>query len=192
MKKIDVNHFFEKFPIEPEAQLELLEEYHNKYPASHFVTFFYSKMLQERIPRKYELYKSKFLRSILNRNEFYNSKLEYFPIEYLPARDTTGDKPDEIAVLVEQLQQNIPKIKFDPDKHDADMNFAEQGEIEDIEFLSETLAMVYAKQGYTGTAIQMLKKLIVLNPEKNAYFAALIEEVKNLTNHSQYLVENNH
>ncbi|MCL2247201.1 MAG: hypothetical protein FWC10_08860 [Lentimicrobiaceae bacterium] len=174
MKKIEINKFFENFPIEPESQLALLQKYHEKYPASHFVTFFYLKMLQEKSPKVYEAVKSKLLLSILNRSEFHNCKLEYFT-----ANETEEDKIDEIAFLAAQLQQNIPKIKFDPSKHNADINLAEFGEIEDIEFISETLAMVYADQGYSGKAIQMIKKLIVHYPEKNTYFAALIEKVKN-------------
>ena len=188
MKIIEINSFFKNLPLEPNAQIALLEEYHHKYPASHFVTFFYLKMLQEKNPKKYETLKSKLLLSILNRQLFKESKLEYFPVDYFTTAETTEDKPDEIAVLAEQLQQNIPKIKFDPTKHNADINLAELGEIEDIDFISETLAMVYAAQGYSGKAIKMLKKLMLLYPEKNAYFAALIENVK--TSISQE--ENNH
>ena len=187
MKKIEINNFFENFPVTPEMQLTLLEEHHRKYPASHFVTFFYLKMLQEKNPRKYDSLKSKLLLSILNRKAFQESNLEYFktpePIE---------DFSNEIAILAEQLQQNTPKIKFDPAKHNADIDLTEFGEIEDIEFITETLAMVYAEQGYSGKATQMLKKLMLLFPEKNTYFAALIENVKNSVNHSQNLEENNH
>jgi len=187
MKKIEINKFFENFPLEPELQMALLEKYHQKYPASHFVNFFYLKMLQEKSPKKYESLKSKLLLSIFNRRNFHACKLEYFTTEEFPETQI-----DEIAILATQLQQNIPKIKFDPDKHNVALNLAELGEMEDIEFISETLAMVYADQGYTGKAVQMLKKLMLQNPEKNAYFAALIENVKNSVTQNQNLEENNH
>jgi len=187
MRKININHFFENFPVEPEAQLALLEKYHQKYPASHFVTFFYLKMLQERSPKKYEELKSKLLLSIPDRTAFHNCKLEYFTND-----DPQEEEIDEIAFLAAQLQQNIPKIKFDPNKHNAETNLAELGEIEDIEFISETLAMVYADQGYTGKATQMIKKLMVQNPEKNTYFAALIETLKNSVSQNKNLEESNH
>ena len=186
MKKIEINKYFENLPIEPEAQLAVLEQYHHKYPASHFVTFFYLKMLQEKSPKKYEEVKSKLLLSILNRKEFHHCKLEYFT-----TNEIEEEKIDEIAFLAAQLQQNIPKIKFDPDKHNAEINLAELGEIEDIEFISETLAMVYAEQGYTGKAVSMIKKLMVQYPEKNTYFAALIETVKKSVNDNKNLEENN-
>jgi hypothetical protein len=192
MKNIAINHFFENFPLEPDVQLDLLEAYHQKYSASHFITFFYLKMLQERYPNQYEAIKSKLLLTIPSRTVFHHCKLEYFSEEYFPTTNITEDKPDEIATLAAQLQQNIPKIKFNPDIHNADINLAELGEIEDIEFISETLAIVYAEQGYTGKASQMLKKLMLLYPEKNAYFAALIETVKSSINSNQNLEENNH
>jgi hypothetical protein len=187
MKNVEINQFFENFPIEPELQLALLEKYHQEYPASHFITFFYLKILQETSPRKYESLKSKLLLSILNRHAFHNCKLEYFSTPKF-----SKEKIDEIAVLATQLEQNIPKIKFDPDRHNAKINLAEVGEIEDIEFISETLAMVYANQGCTGKAVQMVKKLILQNPEKNVYFAALIENIKKSINQNQNLEENNH
>ncbi|MCL1850624.1 MAG: hypothetical protein FWF70_04385 [Bacteroidetes bacterium] len=187
MKKIEINNYFENFPLEPEAQMALLEKYHQRYPASHFVTFFYLKMLQERTPKKYDELKSKLLLSILNRSEFHNCKLEYFT-----ANEVQEENIDEIAVLAAQLQQNIPKIKFDPEKHNADMNLAESGETEDIEFISETLAIVYAAQGYTGKAVKIIKKLMLQNPEKNTYFAALIETLKKSVNQSKNLEESNH
>ncbi|MDR2971893.1 MAG: hypothetical protein LBU83_08205 [Bacteroidales bacterium] len=186
MEIIDVNRFFENFPIEPRAQVELLENYYHIYPASNFITFFYLKILQERYPKKYESLKSKLLLSIFNRKGFHNSKLEYFT-----SYQKDEVKVDEIALLADQLQQNIPKIKFDPEKHNADINLAEWGEIEDVVFISETLAMVYANQGYTGKAVQLLKKLMLNNPEKNTYFAALIETVKNSVTQNQNLEENN-
>jgi len=186
MKKIEINNYFDNFPIEPELQLALLEKYHQKYPASHFVTFFYLKMLQERNPKKYEAIKSKLLLSIPNRTEFHNCKLEYFT-----THEMKEENIDEIAFLTAQLQQNIPKIKYDPQKHNAEINLAEFGEIEDIEFISETLAMVYADQGYTGKAVQIIKKLMLQNPEKNTYFAALIENLKNSINSNKNLEESN-
>jgi len=187
MKKIEINKFFENFPIEPESQLAWLEKYHQKYSASHFVTFLYLKMLQDRTPKKYETLKAKLLLSIPNKSMFHNCKLEYFIAE-----KPEEDKIDEIAFLAEQLQQNIPKIKFNPEKHNAEINLAELGEIEDIEFISETLAMVYAEQGYVGKAVQMIKKLMYQNPEKNTYFAALIENVKNSVNPNKNLENSNH
>ena len=44
--------------------------------------------------------------------------------------------------------------------------------------ISETLAVLMEKQGHIDKAIEMYEKLSLINPEKSAYFAALIEKLK--------------
>lgn len=53
---------------------------------------------------------------------------------------------------------------------------AENGSILD-EFCTETLALIYIEQGYYEQAKYIYSKLILRYPEKNAYFAALIEKL---------------
>ena len=48
----------------------------------------------------------------------------------------------------------------------------------DRTLVSETLAEIYAEQELYPRAIEIYKKLILLYPEKSAYFASLIEKVK--------------
>lgn len=47
-----------------------------------------------------------------------------------------------------------------------------------MEFVTETLAGIYADQGYYDKAIEVYAKLILLYPEKSAYFASLVNEIK--------------
>ena len=54
-----------------------------------------------------------------------------------------------------------------------------QPEAEDMpEFYTETLAGIYADQGYPEQARKIYSKLILAYPEKNAYFAALIRKLE--------------
>ena len=46
-----------------------------------------------------------------------------------------------------------------------------------MDFISETLAGIYAEQGYPAQAREIYEKLILAYPEKSAYFAALIEKL---------------
>jgi len=49
--------------------------------------------------------------------------------------------------------------------------------IPDESFYTETLAAIYAEQGYYEQAKRIYSKLLLVYPEKNAYFAALIEKL---------------
>ncbi len=48
------------------------------------------------------------------------------------------------------------------------------------EIVSETLARIYIEQQHYARAKEVYEKLILLNPEKSNYFAALIKECKKL------------
>ena len=48
----------------------------------------------------------------------------------------------------------------------------------DEDFYTETLGKIYAEQGFSQRALEVYEKLILLYPEKSAYFAAPIEEIK--------------
>ena len=54
-----------------------------------------------------------------------------------------------------------------------------EGELpeEDFDFCTETLAQIYAEQGYTDQARQIYSKLSLRYPEKSVYFASLIEKL---------------
>ena len=56
-------------------------------------------------------------------------------------------------------------------------NLAEKSNTEG-EIVTEAMAEVFAQQGKTGKAIEVYKKLSLLNPLKSAFFAAKIEQLK--------------
>ncbi len=49
-------------------------------------------------------------------------------------------------------------------------------------FYTETLAKIYTEQGYFIEAKKIYQQLLLNFPEKNAYFASLIEDLEKLTN----------
>lgn len=55
---------------------------------------------------------------------------------------------------------------------------AEKSVTENKEIISETLAQLYARQGYRDKAIAMYERLCLAFPDKSAYFAAEIEKIK--------------
>ena len=52
-----------------------------------------------------------------------------------------------------------------------------EGTSEDLGLYTETLAQIYAEQGYYEQAKLIYSKLILAYPEKSAYFASLIEKI---------------
>ena len=50
----------------------------------------------------------------------------------------------------------------------------------EMSFYTETLAQIYAEQGYYEQSKEIYSKLILAYPEKSAYFAALIQELEKI------------
>ena len=118
-----------------------------------------------------------------------------FPTEYnLETTDetdeTTGEtarsiqhKPDKKQTLIEKFleaQPKMPQVKVQDSE--SPMISEKQKELENDDFVTETLATIYAQQGYYKKAIQIFEKLSLKYPEKSTYFAAQIEKIKTLMN----------
>ena len=61
-------------------------------------------------------------------------------------------------------------------EHEEDLS---QQSIKDVEVATERLAEIYTLQGLDSKAIEIYEKLILKFPEKRAYFAEKIENIKN-------------
>jgi len=113
------------------------------------------------------------------------------PVEETPAKPSYyvvgGDyfSKEDFSEL-EQSGQAIETPVFNPIGLTLDMVQSpaelsvERKEYSEDDFLTETLATVYADQEFYTRAIEIYEKLILLYPEKSAYFATLIEKVNNI------------
>ena len=82
--------------------------------------------------------------------------------------------------------------EYDQARHEGDVIFSRAAfrqnkqvadytaPVPEYDFYTETLAQIYAEQGYYEQAKDIYAKLILAYPEKNAYFAALIEKIDEL------------
>jgi hypothetical protein len=80
--------------------------------------------------------------------------------------------------IIEKFIQEAPRISPQKNTFYSPVNMAKKSVQENDEFITETLARIYAKQGNISKAIRTYQKLSLKFPEKSSYFAALIEELK--------------
>ncbi|MDZ4716675.1 MAG: hypothetical protein SH819_14510 [Cytophagales bacterium] len=89
-----------------------------------------------------------------------------------------SSKAIEQHEIIDQFIKASPALpKAKKDLPDADL--AENSSSFSDHIVSETLVSILIKQGKKAKAIEMLKKLIWKYPQKKAYFAAQIEDLKN-------------
>ena len=73
------------------------------------------------------------------------------------------------------------RVVAQPGECDEDEQITTEAEFdEEDDLVSEELAEIYAQQGLKKEAIEIYRKLSLLNPKKSAYFADQIEKLKNL------------
>lgn len=95
-----------------------------------------------------------------------------------PKKRTRKDIDD----LIDKFISEEPKISRPSPKQDffSPVNKARQSVQEDDEFVTETLANIYLKQGSYAKAIKTYETLSLKFPEKKLYFAARIKEIKKI------------
>ena len=96
------------------------------------------------------------------------------------SKNTPGKLSKETAdILIEGFILKEPeKIKPDPSPFYSPVNMAKQSVAEKEDFVTETLAKIYLKQGNYSKAIRIYETLSLKNPEKKLFFAAQIEKIK--------------
>jgi hypothetical protein len=188
MKNLVFTDYFSEYPKEIAQIVDQLSNLYSRFPASSVVNLFYLKLLQEFDSKEFEKKKAKILLSMPNRSLILKSKIQLPKLQSEMKKEMISpnsepiistDHKDEISMLIDKFTVNPPKMIFDPTRHNPNVNYEKEVSVGDFELVSETLAMIYAEQGYVGKAEKMLRKLGLLFPEKNSYFADQIKKIKN-------------
>lgn len=93
--------------------------------------------------------------------------------------DYKNNKVAEKFKLIDKFLEANPKIEPARDNVPS-VNLANEVKTDPHQLMTETLAQVYVKQRKYKQAIQAYEILILKNPEKSAYFATQIQNIKNL------------
>lgn len=101
-------------------------------------------------------------------------EVEKYAPEPLSVKQLQSELIDRFIIANPRIEP--VKEKTDSPVVDISKPFTEPGE----EFLTETLARIYVKQGYFSKAIDIYERLSLKYPEKSSYFASQIEKVKGL------------
>ncbi len=80
--------------------------------------------------------------------------------------------------ILDKFIRENPSISRPKSTFYSPVNMAKQSVAENEEFVTETLANIYYKQGHHKKAIRTYEKLCLIYPHKMAYFAALIQKIK--------------
>ncbi|MDR0667331.1 MAG: hypothetical protein LBF90_01780 [Prevotellaceae bacterium] len=107
------------------------------------------------------------------RPSFFVAGGEYFDAADFSDIDLTDDDP------LSQFIKEQPRINPNTSPlYSIDWEDAPEKRRQPIDFVTETLAQIYTEQQLYTLAIETFEKLILQIPEKNAYFAAQIKELK--------------
>ncbi len=91
------------------------------------------------------------------------------------------EKERDLIQKFTETQPTIPPAPKNEDLTDEEIkNLSEQSVSKTKPIVTELMANIYINQGKNDEAIEIYEKLILKNPEKRAYFAAKIEEVKEI------------
>lgn len=93
------------------------------------------------------------------------------------------NKPAKKVRLIDKFLEAQPKMPpVKEGESGSPMESAPVQEDTSEEFVTETLALIYAQQGYYKKALQIFEKLSLKYPEKSTYFAAQMEKINHLMN----------
>ncbi len=93
-----------------------------------------------------------------------------------PTETSSVEPPKE--ALIEKFIQDEPRIQPNKTGFYNPVNMAKKSVQERDEFITETLAKIYVKQGNIPKALSAYRKLSVKFPAKAEYFAAIMEELR--------------
>lgn len=166
----------EQMPVKPEVQeADIMDQHNNQSTTA--LSGESRKIVQGTTPSEptyqtYEAWYNSFNVPLLSARKKVDEEIvvEEKKAVHLEEDDTEEIENEEIT--------NIQNSKNIPQGTGVAQMLAERSVSENKDVISETLARLFARQGYREKAILMYERLILTFPEKSAYFAAEIDKLK--------------
>jgi predicted HD phosphohydrolase len=98
--------------------------------------------------------------------------------EVKEAKTTNKKARTKFDIIESFIKQNPSINKPRDDDYAEELEIAKRSLDEQFDFVSETLAEIYIKQGHLSKAKKIYKQLILKYPEKSSYFAAQIKKIE--------------
>ena len=107
-------------------------------------------------------------------------KKEFYIVggDYFGKEDIDSLKADGMSTLERFSTIRMAEKEDEVKNERVEEEIKKEDNFTDESFYTETLAKIYAAQGFYQRALEVYEKLILLYPEKSTYFAALKEEIK--------------
>lgn len=100
--------------------------------------------------------------------------------EPVPEQKPAPDRRQKNQAIINSIiEKNPGHIRVKDEKFFSPETSAKESLLDNEHLVTETLARIYALQGNTGKAIRAYQILSLKNPQKSAYFAGLIEKLRN-------------
>ena len=133
-------------------------------------------------------HKKKKLDKILEKDEVLDTQVNAYYLKEMEEKKVTLETEEpahhhDQLEIIEKFIVEQPTIRAKSQDHEVDQDLINKDLSEKStkfgdDLISENLAVILLKQGKKGRAIDIYKRLIWKLPQKKAYFAARIEEIK--------------
>ncbi|MDR2651947.1 MAG: hypothetical protein LBC68_06485 [Prevotellaceae bacterium] len=100
---------------------------------------------------------------------------DYFANQTVDVNETSEDIVDKFLASSQKISIDTENDKYEDAETTENANTEP---ISEDDFVTETLAKIYAEQGYISKAIEVYEKLSLQDSKKSIYFATLIENLR--------------